>query len=294
MSGEVLIAQRPEGKVAAGQWEFPGGKIEPGESARQALARELHEELGIVVRASRPLIKVTHDYRERTVLLDCWRISAWDGLPQGREGQALAWVRPERIADYPILAADAPIVSALCLPAQYVFTPPRIAVGALLARIATLPRGALLRLRLPALSDADYAAVAAEAIAAARDPALRVVLDRDPSLVVRLGAAGWHADSARLRAMKERPPLPLCLASAHSPEELRRAQALGVDAAVLGPVRPTASHPGAAFLGFETAADWTQRASLPIYWLGGLVPADLDAVQACYAQGIAAIGAYWS
>src|SRR3546814_5314419 len=120
--GRVLIAQRPVGKIAAGQWEFPGGKIETGESAHDALVRELREEIGIEVRDARPLICITHDYRDRRVRLDCWKIKRWDGEPAGREAQALAWVRPQAINDYPILAADAPIITALNLPDDYVFT----------------------------------------------------------------------------------------------------------------------------------------------------------------------------
>lgn len=291
-AGRVLIAQRPHGKIAAGQWEFPGGKIEAGETARAALVRELEEELGVTVRVARPLIKVVHAYRERTVELDCWLASAWSGEPQGREQQAFAWVRLDEIDGYPILAADAPILSALRLPAHYVFTPPDIGAEALLARLPQLPRGALLRLRLPALDDVAYAALAARVLVAAGG-ALRVVLDRDPEMVGRLGAAGWHADSGRLAALPSRPAVPLCLASAHSPAELTRARELGFDAAVLGPVRPTPTHPDASGLGEATAAAWTQAANLPVYWLGGLGPGDLDAVQAHYAQGVAAIRAYW-
>jgi 8-oxo-dGTP diphosphatase len=293
-AGEVLIAQRPAGKIAAGQWEFPGGKIEPGESARDALTRELHEELGVTVRAAQPLIRVVHDYSDRTVMLDCWRITAWDGEPQSREQQAFAWVAPQRIDDYPILAADGPIIAALRLPAQYVFTPPDIDAAALLARVPALPHGALLRLRLPLLNDADYRVLARDVISAGGARALRVIVDREPELAVQLGAAGWHANTKALAALTARPrDVSLCLASAHSFAELQRAASLGFDAAVLGAVRATASHPGEAGLGVAQASVWTQRANLPVYWLGGMVPSDIDEVQQQYAQGIAAIGAYW-
>ncbi|NKF22941.1 Nudix family hydrolase [Solimonas marina] len=292
-SGEVLIAQRPEGKIAAGQWEFPGGKIEPGESARDALVRELHEELGVTVREARPLIKVVHEYRERTVELDCWIGTAWDGEPQGREQQAFAWVTPERIEDYPILAADGPILTALRLPSHYVFTPPHADPDALIARLPALPRGALLRLRLPALGDDDYAACVRAMLAPARGLGLRVIVDRTPQMAVSLGADGWHATAAQLHALDARPALPWCFASAHGAAELDRARALGFDAAVLGTVRPSATHPGGAALGFDAAARLTQAANLPVYWIGGLQLDDLRDVQTQYAQGMAAIRAYW-
>ncbi|MGH8541632.1 MAG: NUDIX domain-containing protein, partial [Stenotrophobium sp.] len=102
-AGEVLIAQRPDGKIAAGLWEFPGGKIEPGESAHGALVRELHEELGVTVRAARPLIRIAHEYSDRSVILDTWLVSGFDGEPHARENQALAWVLPSRLSDYPLL-----------------------------------------------------------------------------------------------------------------------------------------------------------------------------------------------
>ncbi|HET8881164.1 MAG TPA: Nudix family hydrolase [Solimonas sp.] len=291
-AGEVLIAQRPEGKIAAGQWEFPGGKIEPGESPREALARELHEELGIDVRDARPLIKVVHDYSDRSVELDCWRVTDWSGMPQGRERQALAWVRPEAIADYPILAADAPILSALRLPGEYVFTPPSATAASLQAALPSLPHGALLRLRLPTLDDETYARLAARIVPDAQACGLRVILDRSPQMVRALHADGWHANGAQLRALRARPELPLCVASVHDADELRRARELGFDAAVLGTVAGSASHPGGVTLGVAEAARLTQRANLPVYWIGGLRRSDLTLVQSHYAQGIAAIRAY--
>ncbi len=292
--GRVLIAQRPPGKIAAGQWEFPGGKIEAGESAYAALVRELREELGIEVTDARPLIRITHDYTERSMVLDCWRVRQWRGVPAGCEGQALAWVSLPMIDDYPLLAADGPIVSALRLPGDYVFTPPQISLDALLEQLSRLPRLALLRLRLPMLDDAAYAAVAARTVPAAQALGLRVLLDRSIAMVRELGADGWHASAARLHQLqRRRPEAPLCLASAHDAEDLQRAQRLGFDGAVLGTVRASASHPGAPTLGFAAAATLTQAANLPVYWIGGLQPTDLPAVQREYAQGIAAIGGYW-
>lgn len=291
--GRVLIAQRPVGKIAAGQWEFPGGKIEAGESAREALVRELHEEIGIEVRDARPLICVTHDYSDRRVRLDCWKITRWDGDPAGREAQALAWVTAQTIHDYPILAADAPIIAALGLPGDYVFTPAAMSPDAVLGGLGKLPSAALLRLRLPVLDDAAYRQAAARILPAARAQGLRVLLDRSPAMAEDLGADGWHASAAALHALQVRPALPLCVASAHDRDDLRRAKALGFDAAVLGTVNESATHPGAATLGFVQAAQLTHEANLPVYWIGGLRREDLPVLQQYHAQGMAAIRAYW-
>jgi 8-oxo-dGTP diphosphatase len=109
----VLIAQRPPGKPMAGFWEFPGGKLAAGESEQSALVRELREELGIEVRASRWLTAVTHDYGDRVVELAVWIVERFDGLPQGIEGQALKWVAVSQLSEQGLLPADQPIVEIL-------------------------------------------------------------------------------------------------------------------------------------------------------------------------------------
>ena len=112
-SGRVLIAQRPPGKMLAGRWEFPGGKLHDGEAAYDGLARELREELGVEVQAAERLVRYQHEYPGRVVWLDMWVVSAWSGEPQGLDGQALKWVEVARLQDEDILEADAPIVAAL-------------------------------------------------------------------------------------------------------------------------------------------------------------------------------------
>lgn len=114
--GRVLLTRRPEQAHQGGLWEFPGGKLQSGEPVERALRRELAEELGIRVRSARPLIRIRYPYPERTVLLDTWVIERFDGVPTGCEGQPLAWVRVTEFDDYPLPAADRPIVTALRLP----------------------------------------------------------------------------------------------------------------------------------------------------------------------------------
>jgi mutator protein MutT len=112
----VLIAQRPAGKHLAGGWEFPGGKLEPGEERLAGLARELREELGITIGTPRPLIRVRHAYPSREVLLDIWVVARYRGEPQGLDGQALRWCTQDELATADLLPADKPIVGALRLP----------------------------------------------------------------------------------------------------------------------------------------------------------------------------------
>jgi 8-oxo-dGTP diphosphatase len=112
-SGRVLIAQRPPGKHMAGYWEFPGGKIAPGESSEAALARELAEELGISLRRCHPLLQLRHDYPDRVVELDVFVVDDYGGEPAGLEAQALKWVAAAQLAGEALLPADRPIIEAL-------------------------------------------------------------------------------------------------------------------------------------------------------------------------------------
>jgi len=111
--GRVLIAQRPPGKALAGYWEFPGGKLEPGEGAEAALQRELAEELGVRVHRASAWMSLSHEYPERHVQLAVWRVEDWEGVPEGREGQALQWVAPAVLAAAGLLPADLPIAARL-------------------------------------------------------------------------------------------------------------------------------------------------------------------------------------
>jgi 8-oxo-dGTP diphosphatase len=112
-NGRVLIAERPPGKHMAGRWEFPGGKIAEGEGEREALARELEEELGIRMRSGRALLALTHEYDEYGVELSMWVVDGYDGEPRGLDGQKIKWVEPAALADEDMLEADRPIVEAL-------------------------------------------------------------------------------------------------------------------------------------------------------------------------------------
>jgi len=111
--GRVLVAQRPAGKWQAGRWEFPGGKVEPGEDEAAAVVRELHEELGVRVDAQQRLTEVCHDYPDRRVVIGLWLVLRYEGEPQGLDGQALRWVTLEELAGIDLLEADLPMLPVL-------------------------------------------------------------------------------------------------------------------------------------------------------------------------------------
>ena len=292
--GEVLICQRPANKIYPGEWEFPGGKVEAGEDAPTALRRELREELGIAVVAARPLIRLRYSYPELAVDLDTWLVTAWRGEPVSSEHPATAWVMPEALPLRQLLAADQPIVQALRLPADCVFTPPEPDAN-LAARLDRLPGGALLRLRLPGAPDEAYLRAVRQLAPACRARGLVLVTDRAPQQCEAWGAGGWHANSAVLRQL-ERRPVPASLwfgASCHSAEEIARARALGVDYIVLGPVHATPTHRGVPGLGWQEFGRLAGDAGLPVYAIGGVGPADLEQAWRQGAQGVAGISAYW-
>jgi 8-oxo-dGTP diphosphatase len=285
----VLLMQRLPGKHLAGLWEFPGGKLEPGETIDEALVRELDEELGIEVLASTPLISLPWRYPEKTVRLHALRVTKWRGEPRAREGHPLRWValRDMDVAAMP--PADAPIVTALRLPPYYVIA------SSSQAALDGSSRGGdtLWQLRMPEANRHEIRCAAQRLMAG--DSRFRewMLLNRDIELARELGV-GVHLKAAQLRTLRGR-PLPRDAwvgASCHGAEELELAAALGADFATLSPVHPTTSHPDATPLGWERFAQIVTDARLPVYALGGVGPDDLERARVAGAQGVAGIRAF--
>ncbi|MCD9030586.1 Nudix family hydrolase [Luteimonas sp. Y-2-2-4F] len=297
--GRVLLTRRTEGRDLAGLWEFPGGKREPGETPEAALVRELREELGIAARVGAPLIAVPQAYPHKRLRLDVRRIDGWQGVPKGHEGQAMAWVPQDKLARYAMPPADRPVVAALRQPDRYAVTPAPAAGEpdeAWLAGVERLLAAGVRRLqvRLPGVDDDRRGRLAAAAALLARAVGAEVLVNGDAALAAALGV-GLHLPAAQLAALARRPveaEVPLG-ASCHTAEELRHAQSIGCDFAVLGPVAPTASHPGAEVLGWAGFARLREAVSLPIYAIGGLGLDEIGAARAHGAQGIAGIRAFW-
>ncbi|MGF1546308.1 MAG: Nudix family hydrolase [Thiotrichales bacterium] len=293
----VLISQRATHLDQGGCWEFPGGKIEPGETVVAALVRELQEELGITPTEMRPLMRVRYSYPERVVSLDVWKVTGYSGEPAHRERQPLRWVALDRLREFTFPPANLPIIAALELPAQCAITPPENCdVEWLVARSRHhLEPGDLLVLRQPQRAAAEYSGFAREAVPALSELGLRVLLTSTPAEVSVLSAAGLHLSSWRLRdALLEcREVDGLLSAACHDAEELAQARQVGADFALLSPVRPTRSHPGMPTLGWVRFAELSAAAALPVYALGGLTLADLTQAWRHGAQGVAGIGMFY-
>ena len=305
-NGSFLLAQRPPDKIWAGYWEFPGGKIEPGETPYHALVRELREELGITVTTAYPWLTRVYTYPHATVRLNFFRVTAWSGELHPHEGQEFAWQMPLSLAlprgergqvtVFPMLPANAPILRALSLPTLYAISNVQeLGEQEFMYRLdAALHNG----LRLVQLREKDYSRDALRELALKMLPLMRqhdarLIINADIELARDIGADGVQLTGAQLAELSVRPDVDWCAASCHSAEELRRAEELGCDFALLSPVQATQSHPGAPHLGWENFAAISAGSSIPVYALGGLTHDNMRTAWQHGAHGIALLRQAW-
>jgi 8-oxo-dGTP diphosphatase len=284
--GAFLLAQRPAGKVYAGYWEFPGGKIEPGEPADKALARELHEELGIDIGPAYPWITRVFTYPHGTVRLQFFRVRAWKNQPRPLEDQAIAWQEAGAPMAAPMLPANAPVLASLALPGEYAITDAaQYGIAEMLARLERrLQQGLeMLQIREPALGESQRKRFTEQALALAHRHGCKVMV-KSPFP----GADGIHLTAAQLMVLEERPQ-GLVAASCHTRAELEQAMRLELDFAVLGPVK---DKPPA--LGWQRFAEIARGATIPVYAIGGLTRADRAEAWRAGAHGLAMIRGAWT
>ena len=292
----VLLAQRPAGKVFGGYWEFPGGKLEPGEAPAEALARELHEELGVEIEDAAPWITRVYDYPHGTVRLRFFRVRRWRGDPHGREGQAFSWQCVDLPSVAPMLPANSPVLRALALPVEYAISNAGEAgEEAFLAALARRLAGGLrlVQLREKTMVRDRFVRLADAAARLVRDAGGILLVNGDESLARAAGAQGVHLTAAALGAAAARPEFAYVGASVHTAVELRKAEALELDFAVLGPVRATPTHPRATELGWEGFERIARDASIPVFALGGLASTDLDDAWRYGAHGVGMVRGAW-
>lgn len=296
-NGQVLLGDRPTGKPWAGWWELPGGKLEPGESVIEALSRELKEELGIELTKATPWVTYVHHYPNTTVRLYFCRVTDWRGEPKSLEQQQLKWVDIATATELPdLLPAAYPPLRWLQLPSQYLISAAGGHAGlpAFMAKLQTaLKQGVkLVQWREPAWQEPGMAAAFEQARTVCHAHGARLLVNSNHGEGLWMLADGVHFRAEDARALKSRPESltgKLVGVSTHSEAELAMAREFGADFVVLGPVLPTASHPGAATLGWETFEALNQQAGLPVFAIGGQSLATLTEAQSRGAHGIAGI-----
>jgi len=294
--GTFLLAQRPPGKIWAGYWEFPGGKIETGETPYHALVRELREELGITVQTAYPWLTRVFTYPHATVRLNFFRVTAWSGELHPHEGQQFSWQLPTKVTVAPVLPANALILRALELSTLYAISNvAELGVEPFMASLqGRLNAGLrLVQLREKDLSRDELRALALRAVELVHASNGTMLLNADVALAQEVGADGVQLTSTQLAELRERPALDWCAASCHSAAELRKAEALGCDFALLSPVLPTQSHPGAPHLGWEKFSVIAAGLSIPVFALGGLKQEDMQTAWRHGAHGIALLRQAW-
>ncbi len=288
---QVLLSHRAAHKHQGDRWEFPGGKREPGESVEQALARELDEELGLAIQASRAFMTLEYDYPERRVRLFFREVLGWTGQPEAREGQAFDWVQVANLAGYPLPDANRPLIGALNLPDAWAIRPVGLDDATLIRALPTQAaahRGVYLRgleqepQRLAPLARA------------CQEQCVPVMVRDEPGAAHETGADVLHLSAARAAELGERPEGPVFLSVAcHSARELAHARTLQADQVLLSPVAVTPSHPEAPALGWSGLSELAVGQPLAVYALGGVQPQDLDRARAAGARGIAGIRGFW-
>lgn len=299
--GQILLAQRSLNcPHLPGYWEFPGGKMEEGENPQQALVRELQEEIGITATKLTPLIQVPYSYPEKDVVLDVWEVDQYMGEIKPCEGQELVFCGLDEMVNYQLPPADLPVITALTLPQAYLITPEPAdySVDEFAQRLrAVIDKGiSLVQLRsksLPSAELAQYAQVAKDVCHAAN---AKILVNSDVKIYKNCALDGVHLSSNQVAAGKQidkTKDKDLIVASCHTLNELKQAEQLGVDFALLSPVKKTMTHPDVTPLGWSNFADAIQHVAIPVYALGGMKISDIQIAKESGAQGVAAIRGLW-
>ena len=303
---QVLLSLRPSTVHQPDLWEFPGGKLEAGETVNEALSRELYEELALTVKSSRPLIQIHHDYDEYSVLLDVWNVDSWvsnsvDGNERvGKEGQVIEWVDIPKLdeRDYP--EANKPIIKAVKLPKLYLICPdPEGNIKEYLKKFEECIYAGVTLFQLRFSDDSYYERyrfLISELLELCRNNHAILMINSSPEYAIKLGANGVHLNSTRLLQQDKRlhDDNYLVSASCHNFRELEHAANIDVDFLVLSPVNRTTSHPTAEPLGWEKFKTLVEPIPIPTYALGGMQADDMKKSCECGGQGISVISGIWS
>ena len=298
---KFLITKRSEHAHQGGLWEFPGGKLESDESVQQALKREILEEVGLTVETSTPLIRIHHDYGDKSVLLDVWHIDSYSGEAYGKEGQELAWIDLDELDRYDFPVANISILKALNFPDKYMITGQFESFNELFEKVnAALEKGvSLVQFRAHQLNFDDYFNYAKKLNDLCSNNNARILLNTPFAKFTEYQAHkfsdGIHLTAKELNSyfINRTPQQFILSASVHNIEEVECAIKCDCDFVVVSPVKETSTHPDATVLGWEKFRMLSEKATMPVYALGGMSNADLLIAKEYGAQGISAISEFW-
>jgi 8-oxo-dGTP diphosphatase len=300
--GAFLLAQRPAGKVYAGYWEFPGGKVEPGESNHDSLRRELAEELGIDVLLAHPWITRTFEYPHACVRLNFFRVVRWRGEPMGLEGQRFTWQYIDAIDVEPMLPANGPILKALSLPTVYAITPGNVVLAKTFKKElghAIAGDAMMIQLREKAMNLEELRELGSWLVSRRQEGKGMLLVNVDCAqgqgahIASVIGADGLQLSSRMLGTLTERPKFNWVGASCHDARELGKAVSVGADFVVLGPVLKTESHPESEPMGWDQFGELVRHYPLPVFAIGGMQKSALEMARAHGAHGIAMLRGAW-
>jgi 8-oxo-dGTP diphosphatase len=294
---EVLISLRSKTAHQGGLWEFPGGKLEAGESALDALKREIHEELNIVIHKASVFKTIHHHYSDKNVLLEFWCIESFSGKPLGAEGQKIKWQSVHNLNEEEFPMANRAIIRSLKLPQRYMIT------GSFVDHLdfelklkSSLEKGiSLVQLRCKQISTQEYKKLVGISVSLCKKYNAILLLNTTVEIFSEVQAHGLHLSSQMLSSMQSRPVNDnvLLSVSCHTEGEIEKAKLFNADIILLSPVKATQSHPGVEGIGWEKFKLLSSNINSPVYALGGMGEADMVDARSSGAQGVAAISSFW-
>ncbi len=295
---QVLISKRAKNVHCGGVWEFPGGKIEAGETHFHALQRELKEELGIEIQQCQPLMSLPFCYPDKQLKLFVYTVMEYQGQAQACEGQPLIWVDIANLNQYAFPEANQAIINRLQLLPYYVITGenPQNPVEFLTKLEQVLQQGyKLIQFRAKALSQKQYVKLADNVIELAHSYQAKVLCNLSLDIWHEFAgkADGLHLTSSQLMALNSRPTDLLLAASCHNQAQIQQAKQLGVDFIVVSPVAQTKHYTSSQLLGWQGFAELVRYANMPVFALGGVKPNQLDTCVQVGGYGIAGISGFW-
>ncbi len=301
--GQVCISFRHKDAHQGGLWEFPGGKIEQGETVEKALKREIKEELNLSILISRPLIKINYNYSDISVCLHVQVVQSYSGHTMSVEGQTVKWVSVPDLSNFNFPAANKPIITAIQLPERYLITGKFSSKKNFIYKLnnALENKIRLVQLRLkgddfPKIKNPQQLIYDVSILCKQANAELLLNLSENWIKSIDLKEiefSGFHSDSMSLMRFSQRPEGKLFSASCHNERELEQALQLKADFVVLSPVQKTSSHPDMDAIGWQKFSELIEKIAVPVYALGGVSVVDLHLAWKSGAQGIAAISVLW-